>query len=80
MIEKLDTTNNMVYFKQINSGTQVIVELPITAVNNTEFDLSNFSKINDIKLIGNYIGDLGKKVEIEKTIKVRNQWQEEHQI
>ncbi len=77
MIEKLDTTNNMVYFKQINSGTQVIVELPIIAVNNTEFDLSNFSKINDIKLTGNYIGDLGKKVEIEKTIKVRNQWQEE---
>ena len=46
MIEKLDTTNNMVYFKQINSGTQVIVELPIIAVNNTEFDLSNFSKIS----------------------------------
>lgn len=77
MVEKIDSQNNEITLKQLNSGTQVVLQIPIKAFSQEEYDLSNFSKINDIKLTGSYVGNNGKTVSIEKTIKTRNEWTNE---
>ena len=64
----------MVNLKQVNTGTQVILEVPVVATKQDEYDISNFSKINDIVLMGTYIGDQGKKQTIQKTIQTRVEW------
>ena len=73
-MEKIDDVNNQIMLKQLNSGTQSLVEIPVTSVKQEKFDLSNLEKINNIKLIGNYVNSKGETEQIEKTIKVRNKW------
>lgn len=76
-VESIDADNNVIALKQINSGTDVILEIPISSIKTDIFDLSNFSKINDITLTGTYIDNAGKQVIIEKTINIRNEWTKE---
>lgn len=76
-VEAIDTTNNTIALKQVNSGTQVVLEIPITSLKDDLFDLSNFSKINNIKLTGTYVSNEGDTIKIEKTILVRNEWTKE---
>lgn len=78
-VEKIDTLNKEITLKQVNSGTQIVLEIPIKAVKQENYDLSNFSKINDIKLTGTYVGNDGKTISISKTIKTRNEWTNEMQ-
>ncbi len=54
-----------------------ILEIPITSIKDDIFDLSNFNKINNVKLIGSYISDVGKEIDIEKTIQTRLEWTKE---
>lgn len=51
-----------------------ILEIPITSIKDDIFDLSNFNKINNAKLIGSYVNDEGKEIAIEKTIQTRLEW------
>lgn len=74
MIEKIDMDQNMVVIKQINTGMQVVLEIPVAAKKDDLFDLANFSKLNEMKLTGNYVADSGKVISIEKTINTRNEW------
>lgn len=74
MIENVDVENNIISLKQINSGTNVILQVPIASKYDELFDLSNFSKINNITLTGSYVDNSGKEIKIEKTINVRNEW------
>jgi len=77
LIENVDVENNKIALKQINGGTQIVLEIPIVNKKSENFDLSNFSKINNIKLTGSYIDNNGKDIAIEKTINIRCQWQKE---
>lgn len=52
----------------------VVLEIPVTASKGSPFDITNFSKVNDIVLAGTYVGDNGKEIKINKTIKTRNEW------
>ena len=45
-VESIDTEKNTITLKQLNSGTQIVLEIPITSLKDDSFDLSNFSKIN----------------------------------
>ena len=76
-IEAIDTSKNTITLKQINAGTQIVLEIPVAACKEYIYDLSNFSKLNNIVLRGNYIGDNGKETKITKTIKTRNEWKAE---
>lgn len=76
-VESIDTEKNTITLKQLNSGTQIVLEIPITSLKDDSFDLSNFSKINNIKLTGTYVSDEGDTIEIEKTICTRNEWTKE---
>ena len=73
-IEKIEEQTNTIHLKQINSGTQVVIEIPVVSEKSETYDLSNFSKLNDVVIKGNYIGDAGAEIKIEKSIQVRNEW------
>ena len=77
LIEKIDTQTNTITLKQLNSDSQVILQIPIKALEQENYDLSNFSKINEIKLTGSYVGNDGKTVNISKIIQTRNEWTNE---
>lgn len=76
-IEAIDTSKNTITLKQINTGMQIVLEIPVVACKEDIYDLSNFSKLNNIVLRGNYIGDNGKETKIVKTIKTRAEWKAE---
>ena len=76
-IEAIDEANNVIYLKQVNTGTQVVLEIPVVASKSDAYDLSNFSKLNNIVLTGNYVGDEGRETKLSKTIQVRNEWMAE---
>lgn len=76
-IEAIDTSKNTITLKQINAGMQIVLEIPVVACKEDIYDLSNFSKLNDIVLKGNYIGDNGKETKIKKAIKTRCEWKAE---
>lgn len=75
-IQSIDEASNSIYLKQVNSGTQLVLEVPVVAPIQDNYDISNFSKINDMVLTGTYIGDEGKKEDIQKTIQTRVEWTE----
>lgn len=77
MVESVDAENNIIALKQMNSGTNVILQVPIASTYSELFDLSNFSKINNITLTGSYVDNSGKQIQIEKTINTRNEWGKE---
>ena len=79
-IESIDETTNTIGLKQVNSGTQLILEIPVIASKENQYDLSNFSKLNDITLTGIYVGDTGKETKIQKTIQTRNEWSGEIEL
>lgn len=74
-IESID--KNVISLKQINNGTQVVLEVPIKSIKQDLFDLSNFSKINNITLTGSYVNNEGKQIAVSQTINVRNEWTKE---
>lgn len=74
LIEKIDLEKNQINLKQINKGTQCILEIPIIANKDDNFNLNNFSKENGIKLTGSFVNDEGKTVSITKTIKTKIEW------
>ncbi len=74
-IESID--KNVISLKQINNGTQVVLEVPIRSIKQDVFDLSNFSKINNITLTGSYVNNAGKQIAVSQTINVRNEWTKE---
>lgn len=76
-VEAIDNNTNTINLKQINAGTQIVLEIPVVAGKDDIYDLSNFSKLDDIVLKGNYIGDSGKETKIEKSIKTRCEWKAE---
>lgn len=77
LVENIDVENNTVKLKQINGGTQLTLDIPVASIKSELFDLSNFNKINNVKLTGSYVDNNGKTIEIEKTIKIRNEWEKQ---
>lgn len=77
VIESIDASKNTITLKQINAGMQIVLEIPVVACKEDIYDLSNFSKLNNIVLRGNYIGDNGKETKIVKDIKTRIEWKAE---
>ncbi|MCI9016336.1 MAG: hypothetical protein HFJ53_04120, partial [Clostridia bacterium] len=74
LVEKIDVNNNEIVLKQINQGTEIVLEVPIVSNKDNKVLVSNFNKRNNVKLTAMYTNDKGKEIEINKTIKVRNEW------
>ena len=76
-IETINAKANTINLKQINAGMQIVLEIPVVACKEDIYDLSNLSKVNDIVLKADYIGDNAKETKIQKAIKTRNEWKAE---
>lgn len=73
-VENIDKDKNTIALKQIDSGIGVNLQIPIESIKDDLFDLSNLSKINRIKLTGEYVNNEGKTKQIEKEILIRVEW------
>lgn len=73
-IETIEEATNTINLKQLNGGTQIVLEVPVSASKEEAYNLSNFSMLNDIILTGTYVGDNGKETKITKTIQTKNEW------
>lgn len=72
IMEKIE--ENKIILKQINYGTEAIVDLPILLEINNEFEKNNVNKQSSLILRGTYVTKDGKEVEIEKEIKISLGW------
>lgn len=74
LIESIDSEANVVKLKQINQDSQVIVQIPITANQEDNFNLANFNKQNQITIQATYVNKEGKEIAIQKTVKTNLEW------
>ncbi len=68
---------NVIKLNKISSGSETILELPISFVQNEIIDVNSFSAENEIKLTATYVDGNGDEKKIQKTIKVELNWKEE---
>ena len=72
IMEKIE--ENKIILKQVNYGTEAIVDLPISLEINNEIEKNNVSKQSSLILRGTYVTKSGEEVEIEKEIKIHLGW------
>lgn len=74
LIESIHSEKNEVNLKQINQDSQVIVQIPILANKDNQFELTNFNKQNNITMEASYVNDDGKEIAIKKTVRTNLEW------
>lgn len=74
LIESIDSKANVVKLKQVNQDSQIIVQIPITANQENNFNLANFNKQNQITIDATYVNDEAKEIAIHKTINTNLEW------
>lgn len=72
IMEKIE--NNKIILKQINYGTEAIVDLPILLDINNEFKKGDINKQSSLTLNGIYVTSDGREVNIKKEIKISLGW------
>ena len=71
---------NKITLKQINYGTEAIVDMPIGIEIGNEFILENINKESSLVLKGIYITEEGEEIEIEKEIKINVIWTSQNEL
>lgn len=71
------TEGNKIKLNKIESGKDIIIEIPISFVQKEIIDASSFSNENEIKLSGIYVDSNGDSKNVEKTIKLELNWKAE---
>ncbi len=74
-IQSVDKENNKILLNQLNSGSNITLEIPITILNDDKVSLDNFSKESKVVLTGNYIDGNAKENEIYKEIVNKLYWE-----
>ena len=72
--------NNIIHLKQINYGTEAIVDLPIALEIEDEFLLEKINQESSLILKGTYVTENGEEVQIEKEIKLNVIWTSQNKI
>lgn len=72
IMEKIE--GNKIILKQVNYGTEAIVDLPILLEINNEFKKDDVNKQSSLILRGIYVTKDGKEIEIEKEINIHLGW------
>lgn len=73
-IQNIDYEKNEITLNQINSGTEIELEIPIEIAKNEIFNIQNLNKNNKVLFTGTYVTEKGKEIEIEKEIILNLQW------
>lgn len=74
-IQSVDKENNKILLKQLNSGSNVTLEIPIIILDNDNVSLDNFSKESKAILTGTYIDGNAKENKISKEIVNKLYWE-----
>lgn len=77
VIKNFDETNKVIEFNQINSESNVIKSINISADKKDQIDENMLSKDNSISLTATYINEDGEEEPISKTIVVHTGWKTE---
>ncbi|MCI9246149.1 MAG: hypothetical protein HFJ30_03320 [Clostridia bacterium] len=68
------SSKDTIYFKQINNGEEVIVEVPITMLKEEKVDNDFFNKMVTTRFTATYMDENGKEKNIEKEISNELSW------
>ena len=77
VIKNFDEENKLIEFNQINSGSNVIKSINISADKKDQIDEDMLSKDNSIALTATYINANGEEEKISRTIVVHTGWKTE---
>ena len=84
---KIEENKNIEEFKdnelslvQLNSGSEVLVEFPISYEAQKFVDINNVSKTNVIRFVGTYVNDNAEEIPISKDIEIKLSWIDERDI
>lgn len=72
--------NNIITLKQINSDSQISLEVPLTYIQEEFILPDKISKDFDVVLTGIYVNDTGQEIEINKTKKLNLTWMDEREV
>lgn len=73
-VQSVNKDTNTITLKQINNGSNVTLEIPISVLNNEIVKTDNFSRENTIRFTGKYIDGSGNEKDISKEIVNKLSW------
>lgn len=73
-IQSIDIENNKIMLKQLNSNSELTLEIPITILNSDNVSIDNFEKESTATFTGTYVNSDGKEDTISKTISNKLYW------
>ena len=73
-VQSIDKENNKIVLKQLNNGSDVTLEIPISFLNNEEVSLDYFSKETKTGFSATYVDGNGKEKNISKEITNKLSW------
>ena len=68
-------TENGFKLRQINYGTEAVLEIPIAMEQKENFEIANVSKNSKVVLKGTYVANDGKENEIKKEVELNITWE-----
>lgn len=71
--------NNELAITQLNAGSEVNVEIPISYENQKYIDIANVSKTNVIKFVGTYVND-EEEISVSKNVDLKLSWKDEREV
>ena len=73
-VQSVDKENNKIVLKQLNNGSDVTIEIPISILNDSSVPMYNFSKESKTIFTGKYIDAKGNENAVSKEIVNKLSW------
>lgn len=74
-IQSIDRENNKIVLKQLNNGSDVTLEIPISILDSQNISLDHFSKETKAKFAGTYINSNGEEKNVSNEIVNKLSWE-----
>lgn len=74
-IQSIDKANNQIVLKQLNNGSDVTIEIPISILDSENVSIDNFSKETKAKFSGTYIDGNGIEKSVSNEIINKLSWE-----
>lgn len=75
-----ETKEDKIYLKQLDTNSNILIELPITAKKDNIIAVSNFTQESKVQFNATYVNSNGKEVAVEKEHTVKLLWNGEAKI
>ena len=73
-VQSINKDTNTITLKQINNGSDVTLEIPISVLNSETVKADNFSRENTVRFTGKYVDGNGNEKDISKEIVNKLSW------